>query len=161
MRPFRPAVARRVALAALAAAMVACSAPAFATMYKWVDKDGKVIYSDQPPPSNVKSEVIKPPPPPSNPNAAQELADKQLELKLRDKKQQDQAKTAEKTRTDNERRRENCQQARMQLRALEAGNQLFYRYDANGQPVYLDDAGRLAAVAQQRDSVRDLCQNLN
>ena len=158
---FRIAAVRRAAIIAGALALAVGAAPALATMYKWVDKNGKVIYSDQPPPGNVKSEVIKPPPPPVNPNAAQELADKQLEIKVRDKKAQEQAKTAEKTRADNERRRENCQQARLQLRALEAGNQLFYRYDANGQPIYLDEGARVAAAAQQRDSVRDLCQNLN
>jgi len=145
---------------AIAVACALLAAPALATMYKWVDKDGKVVYSDQPPPANVKSEVIKPPPPPVNPNAAQEFADKQLELKAKEKKTQEEAKTAERTRLDNERRREGCQQSRAQLRALEVGNQLYLRYDEKGQPIYLDDAGRQSAIATQRDYVRELCQEL-
>src|SRR6185369_6896641 len=88
---------------AIAVACALLAAPALATMYKWVDKDGKVVYSDQPPPANVKSEVIKPPPPPVNPNAAQEFADKKLELKAKEKNTQEEAKTAERTRLDNER----------------------------------------------------------
>jgi len=152
--------AGRSAAIALAIACALLAAPALATMYKWVDKDGKVVYSDQPPPANVKSEVIKPPPPPVNPNAAQEFADKQLELKAKEKKTQEEAKTAERTRLDNERRREGCQQARAQLRALEVGNQLYLRYDEKGQPIYLDDAGRQSAIATQRDYVRELCQEL-
>ena len=38
---------------------------------------------DQPPPGNVKSEIIKGPPPPANPNAAKEMATKELEYRQR------------------------------------------------------------------------------
>src|SRR5215216_1310827 len=37
------------------------AAPASAQMYKWVDKDGKVHYSDKPPPG-TKAQVIAPAP---------------------------------------------------------------------------------------------------
>jgi len=33
--------------------------PASAQMYKWVDANGKVQYSDKPPPSNVKTEKLR------------------------------------------------------------------------------------------------------
>src|SRR3989304_2708120 len=33
--------------------------PAAAQMYKWVDANGKVQYSDKPPPSNVKTEKLR------------------------------------------------------------------------------------------------------
>src|SRR5450756_2004480 len=35
--------------------------PASAQMYKWVDSDGKVQYSDKPPPSNIKTEKLREP----------------------------------------------------------------------------------------------------
>jgi hypothetical protein len=35
--------------------------PASAQMYKWVDSDGKVHYSDKPPPSNIKTEILRVP----------------------------------------------------------------------------------------------------
>jgi uncharacterized protein DUF4124 len=35
--------------------------PASAQMYKWVDSDGKVNYSDKPPPSNIKTEKLRVP----------------------------------------------------------------------------------------------------
>ena len=50
------------------------AAPASAAIYKWTDANGRVVYSDQPPPANVKVEAIAPPPPPANPNAVKELA---------------------------------------------------------------------------------------
>jgi hypothetical protein len=134
------------------------AAPTAATLYKWVDKNGRVIYSDQPPPSDVKVEIVKPPPPPANPNAAQELADKELDIKLRDKKRADEAKVAEKTRVDSDKRRENCVQARGQLQALQAADQQYYRFNEKGERVYLDDEGRRAAIEQNARAVRDNCQ---
>src|SRR5574340_50446 len=45
---------------AMALGLALCVAlPAAAQMYKWVDSDGKVKYSDTPPPSNVKTERLR------------------------------------------------------------------------------------------------------
>ena len=151
-----PAVAARLALA-LAAALALIAAPASAAMYKWVDKDGRVVYSDQPPPPNVKSEIVKPPPPPANPNAAQELADKQLELKMKEKKQAEITKTDEAKRVENERRRENCQLARGNLRRLMMPTQPYIRYDDKGQPILMDEAARQATIAEQQRAIREHC----
>ena len=54
-----------------------------AALYKWTDASGRIVYSDQPPPGNVKSEILKGPPPPANPNAVKDLANKELEYKQR------------------------------------------------------------------------------
>ena len=43
--------------------------PASAQTYKWVDSNGKVQYSDKPPPSNVKTEKLRAPPPAPAPSA--------------------------------------------------------------------------------------------
>src|SRR6187397_890157 len=54
------ALAARAALGvglSFAVALLA-SAPAMAALYKWTDASGRVIYSDQPPPGNVKVETI-------------------------------------------------------------------------------------------------------
>ena len=46
----------------LAIALALCLAlPASAQMYKWVDANGKVQYSDKPPPSNIKAEKLRAP----------------------------------------------------------------------------------------------------
>lgn len=41
--------------------------PASAQMYKWVDANGKVHYSDKPPPSNIKTEKLREPARPAPP----------------------------------------------------------------------------------------------
>ena len=40
-----------------------------------------MIYSDQPPPGNVKVETLNAPPPPANPNAVKDLAAKDAEIR--------------------------------------------------------------------------------
>jgi len=142
---------------AIAVALLVVAAPAGATMYKWVDKNGKVVYSDQPPPADVKSEIVKPPPPPVNPNAARELADKELEIRQRDKKRADDAQTAEKARAEATRQRENCVQARGQLQALQQSANVV-RYNEKGERIVLDDAARREATERQQQAVLENCK---
>ena len=69
--------------AALFALAAALSLPAMAALYKWTDANGRVVYSDQPPPGGVKSEVVGPAPPPANPNAVKEMASQDQEMRKR------------------------------------------------------------------------------
>jgi hypothetical protein len=64
------------------------AANAYAGVYKWVDANGVVHYSDQPNPSpNTKQLNLPPPPAPSSPDAKdsgpKSLADKELDLRKR------------------------------------------------------------------------------
>jgi glutaredoxin len=45
----------RIAAATIIAIAFACAAQAQTTVYKWVDKDGKVQYSSEPPPSDAEN----------------------------------------------------------------------------------------------------------
>src|ERR1019366_2379701 len=57
----------------IAISLALCVAlPASAQMYKWVDADGKVQYSDKPPPSNIKTEKLRAPARASSTPAASE-----------------------------------------------------------------------------------------
>ncbi|HKK16999.1 MAG TPA: DUF4124 domain-containing protein, partial [Gammaproteobacteria bacterium] len=38
------------------------SSNALAAMYKWVDENGEVHYTQTPPPGDIQAETIKPPP---------------------------------------------------------------------------------------------------
>jgi hypothetical protein len=152
------AIARRARLAAAALVAAVLASAAFAApMYKWVDANGKVIYSDQPPPGNVKTEILQPPPPPANPNAAQELIDKENELKLRDKKRAEDAKAAEAKRAEVNRKRENCQTAMAQVRTLQQKEAVLFRYNDKGEKVYFDDATRAAELERAQQYAREAC----
>ena len=54
----------------LTLALLLAALPASAVMYKWVDQDGKVHYSDQPPPSGAKKSGVMNAPSPGAPAAA-------------------------------------------------------------------------------------------
>ncbi len=149
-----PSTAARIAVLAAFGALVAATS-AGATMYKWVDANGNTIYSDQPPPGNVKSEVIKPPPPPSNPDAVKEMVNADTEMKLREKQKIENAKQAQKKLSDAARKQELCATALAQIQTLQRDD--LYRFDANGERVYLDADARAVETEAQQRLVRENC----
>jgi len=148
---------RAVGAVACALALAGLAAPVAAAMYKWVDANGRVVYSDQPPPANVKSEVLQPPPPPANPNAARELADREVAIQQRDKKRSEEAKAAEAVRQASERKREACVNALGHLKALQDRGETLYRYNDKGERVIFNDEMRREEFERQQRIVRENC----
>lgn len=141
----RRSATNRIASAAIAA-VIAClllPAPAAAALYKWTDANGRVVYSDQPPPANIKAEQLNATPPPANPHAVREMANQEAELK---KRQAERAKADEqiaRTRAEAEKKSAACARAAGQVRALAAGQQAVYRINEKGERYALDDAARV------------------
>ena len=137
---------RRSAVLPLAVALVLgafCMVqPASAALYKWVDANGRVVYSDQPPTSDVKVETISGPPPPSNPNAPQDLANKQLDSKKQQTEAAANAKKAQAQRADVERRVDACKEARAEAARMAADQVLLYTINEKGEQVFMNDADR-------------------
>ncbi len=133
---------RATAAVLLAAGALALAGAASAALYKWTDANGRVVYSDQPPPGNVKVETIQGAPPPSNPNAVKELAAKEAELKKRQIDAADAAKKAEAQRADLARVGDACSRAQMQIKQLAAEMIGLARYNEKGEIVIVDDATR-------------------
>lgn len=141
--PVRPAAARSKLRSALVALILCASAlPAAATLYKWTDANGRVVYSDQPPPGDTKWEVVQGAAPPANPNAVKEMAAKELELKKRGKDAADKEKKDEQARADAVRRNEQCTRAEGQMRQLSSSQVALVRMNEKGETVYVDDATR-------------------
>ena len=116
----------------------AIAAPAFAALYKWTDAQGRTVYSDQPPSTNVKTEQLRAPPPPANPNAAKELAQRQADYQKRQKDTADAAAKGDKDRADAAKQAEICAQAKGQLRQLSENQILIYRYNEKGEREVMD-----------------------
>ena len=144
---------RTLVAACLVAALGAM--PAWATMYKWTDAQGRTVYSDQPPPTNVKSEQVRPPPPPANPNAAKELAQREADYRKRQTDSAEAASKAETERVDNAQRTENCALAKAQLRQLSENQVAMYRYNDKGQREVMDDDARGRERARVTAFIRD------
>jgi hypothetical protein len=158
-----PAVPRRAPatrVRALGVALAICaglaSAAAAAATYKWTDANGHVVYSDQPPPGDIKSEMIGPAAPASNPNAVKDMAQKDLELQKRQKDRADAEVKAEKTRQGSAQRRDLCLVVRGHLKDMRDGKPVF-RYDASGARVILDDKERAAEMDKELDAEKKYC----
>ena len=161
-RPGQPHLRPRAARLAAAGALVAglAAVPVFAALYKWTDSNGRVIYSDQQPPGNVKVETINAPPPPANPNAVKDLAAKDAELKKAKQARADDEAKANKARVDANQQRENCDRARGQMFALGNSDQVvLYTTNAQGERVVMDDAARVRERQRLDAWIRDNCKN--
>ena len=138
------------------------SAPAMSALYKWTDASGRVIYSDQPPPGNVKVETINAPPPASNPNAVKELATKEADLKKAKQLRAEEETKTNKARVDANMRRQECQRARGQAIALANSDQVvLYTTTPSGERVAMSDAARLAERQRLDYWIHENCQNEN
>jgi hypothetical protein len=130
------------AFGALALALLA--GPTFAALYKWTDPNGRVVYSDQPPPGNVKVETISGPPPPSNPTAVKDLANKELEFKQRQLEKADAEKVAANEQKTAKEKAENCALVQGQLKQLGDDGLVLWRVNASGERAEMTPAERRA-----------------
>jgi Domain of unknown function (DUF4124) len=128
----------------LAALLLFAAGDAAAALYKWTDANGRVVYSDQPPPGNVKVETLNAPPPPANPNAAKELANKEMEYKQRQLESVEAGKKAEKERVAAKDLADNCAQLKASLAQLAGDQVTLYRLNEKGERIVMDDAARRA-----------------
>jgi hypothetical protein len=155
----------------LAVAVVCAIVPwAHAQLYKWVDENGKVHYSDQPPPSSVTStKTIERARPravaaPSG-DAVQEtakgpktIADQEMEFRKRRvqaaeaeaKRQQEAQASAEKQR--------NCQQAKARVTNLERGGRIT-KQGADGEQNFLEDADIARELVEARKIADSWCSS--
>ena len=142
-------------LAALLVAMLAV--PASATLYKWTDATGRVVYSDLPPTGDMKVEIVNGPAPPANPNAVKEMAGKEAELKKRQTDAAEKEKKAEEQRVQVAKRNEECQRVQLQVKQLGAGQVALVRYNEKGEIVYVDDATRRKERAEGEAWIKANC----
>jgi hypothetical protein len=120
-----------------------------AQTYKWTDAEGKVHYSDQPPPANIKEPTTVKTPRQSSPATpavkgavppkAKTYTEQEADFKKR------QVETAEREAADKKKadeaaeKKQTCAQVRVQLKGLQAGGRIT-QTNANGEREYLSDA---------------------
>lgn len=145
----------------IAVAILLATATVAAQVYKWVDKDGKIQYSDTPPPTNAtKTEAKKVDTSPAAaaiPAPAKSLQDRAKDY---DKRKTDVAEKAKKSDTDQQNasiNAANCSDARSALRELETGRPITRTLET-GAREFLDDEARQAEMTKARKSVTDYCK---
>ena len=144
-----------------ALAILLATATVCAQVYKWVDKDGKVQYSDTPPPASVtKSEAKKVDTTPPVSAGAAPAKSLQERAKDFDKRRED---AAEKAKKDEEAQKaadadaEACRDARTALIDLESGRPI-NRANASGERGFMTDEQRQAEIQKARGIVAQACK---
>lgn len=145
-----------------AALSIAGHAVAGEYIYQWKDKSGQYVYSDNPPPGNIPSRMLRRDAvgeitAPSASPAAPTTADRELELKKRQQEQGEKQAKSDKDGADAKAKSQNCETAKNQLAALESGQRVA-RFNAQGEREFLDDAQRSAEVERTRKIISDSCQ---
>jgi len=123
--------------------------PAWAGLYKWTDENGKVHYSDQPPPSDVKqtqtlkeskSAAAAPSATGAKPGAAAKTpAEQEMEFRKRRLEAAEGEAKAKKDAEAAEEKKRNCERANAQVASLQRGGRITHP-GPNGEQIYMSDA---------------------
>jgi hypothetical protein len=122
--------------------------PAWADLYKWTDENGKVHYSDQPPPGDAKqTQILKEaksaaaaPSAGGAESAATAKTPAEQEMEFR-KRRLDAAEAEAKAKKEaeaTEEKKRNCERANAQVASLQRGGRIS-RAGPNGEQIYMSD----------------------
>ena len=135
------------------------------TIYKWIDKEGNVHYTDCPPPPGCKAETVTAEPVPSEQQVRQ--AQERLEKLLAEQQQSAVGREQERLQRQGQQVSRHadgrCTQAyriaaQQNLHALLMNRPVYY-IDEKGERVFLDDAAHKAEIERQRQLIQDNCDN--
>ena len=144
--------------------LILASANVFAAISKWVDGQGQVHYSDQPPPLEAKAETLRSASgsegnttPTSAPAAPKTIAEREAELKKSQKAKQEAADNALQKQANEEAKKTSCVTSQQNLRTLQEGMRMI-EIDANGERSYMDDKQRQQRIAKAQQDVSTYCK---
>ena len=145
----------------LAIFLLLISINSHAALNKWIDADGKVHYSDTPPPdikvktlrSSAASEAVAPG---SGVAAPKTLADREAEWKKSQKTKEEDATKAVQAQEAASMKQKNCEIARKNLATYE-NSPAIVTYNEKGERTFMDDASRKQNAEEARKSVSSFC----
>lgn len=141
----------------IAAGLLLAAGTAGAQAYKWVDAQGKVHFSDTPPPDRPAAAIRIKPQMPEDPAAVARQRDWRTQLeesRTRNHAEEKQARSAESSRKTAELR---CRAARRELDTLQRCRRI-YRTGDDGQREYLADNDRPALLQRAQERVERVCR---
>jgi hypothetical protein len=125
-------------------------------MYRWTEADGRVVYSDKPPPDGRVDRILKRAPPP-DPDSVKALSEAENGLRERQQQRDLAADKARKQAVDARTRADECGKLRANLDALSSPAQV-YRVDDKGQRELLDDESRGKAAKEAAALLQRNCR---
>ncbi len=130
-------------------------------IYRWVDAEGQVHYSQSPPPIGTQTEKVRGAYKPAvTPETAQKALQEQVEKVDTQKQQTTEAKDLEgKVRAELERRKKNCETARTNLQTLEnLGNRRIQ--DSEGKVIRLSEEDRQKRLSESQQQIKEWCEDV-
>lgn len=131
-----------------------------AGLNKWVDAEGKVHYSDTPPPEvktqsvrNISGKGQAEAPTSYSPKT---IAEREADLKKAKLEKDDAAQKRAREDANAEIKKRNCEAARNNERAIEEGSRIT-SYDEKGERIYLDDDARAQRLEEARKAIAANC----
>jgi len=140
-------------------------------LYRWVDAQGQVHYSDEPPPADarevkaIRSKGVDPSPQEQpedseENNAEPSYVEQQAAFEERQaKKAEEQAKAEQKKQLAAERKK-NCEAARGNYNTVSTGGRVM-RINAQGEREYLSDEEIKQQAAEAKKSMDEWCKDVN
>ena len=139
----------------LSAALAA--APAAARMYKWVDDQGVVQYTQHPPPDREAQTIEPRAPAVSDSQAAETLEAIREKAEAARKDRQFGEDYSSFVQEREARIQKNCEIARENLRVLQTASRVQAK-DADGNPYFIDDKDRDSRIKQAEKQIEDNCK---
>ncbi|SEK30364.1 protein of unknown function [Roseateles sp. YR242] len=162
-------ISKSLPLSLLCGLVLLSLAPVAQAQWKWRDADGRVQYSDRPPPGNVAEKDIlgrpsasalramnAPAKPASAPaSAAAPVAQSASDAAARQKAEKERKAADDKARAEMD--AENCKQAQNQMRLLESGVRIAVKND-KGEREMVDDSARQTQMKQAQTVISVSCK---
>ena len=136
--------------------LILLSINAHGALNKWVDADGKVHYSDEPPPANVKAQTLSAPSAVSGVPAQKTIAEREAERKKALKTKEEAAQKDAQKQKDELAKQKNCAGAKANLSAFESNGPVA-TYNENGEKVILDTSARQQNIDEARKQISEFC----
>jgi len=143
----------------LAVLVFACAlAPlASAELYKYVDKDGKTVYTDQPPANSESKQLHVAPSAGSAGSAGKSYVERDKELDKGRKEAAEKEKKAEQSADRAKAAEERCTQAQANYKSYEEGGRLL-KYNDKGEREYMTDEEIESARAKSKQQMDEACK---
>lgn len=143
--------------------LILVSTNAFAAVSKWVDDHGRVHYSDQPPPPEVKAETLHSAPVTestagvSGVAAPKTIAEREADLKKAQQAKKEAAEKDAQKQAAAEALKASCATAQQNLRTLQSDLRMI-EVNANGDRSYMDDTQRQQRITKAQQDVSTYCK---
>ena len=126
-----------------------------AELYKYVDKNGRTVYADQPP-AGIDSQTVKDAAV-SSASSPKTAVEKDKALEKGRKETREKAEKAEKTAARDRDQEQRCQQAKQNVQAYQEGGRM-YKYNDKGEREFMGEEEIAAGLKKAQRDMDEACK---